>query len=140
MNTLCRIALALSCVCLMSAETTKAPVAAAHQRPATPVAKASAKPVLNDAAIEQQIRARFAKSKISADKFQLKVQGGVAYIDGKTEVMQHKGVATRMAKSGGAIQVVNKVQISEAARQKAVANLDKGRRREQIKRSEVAHR
>lgn len=139
MNTFCRIALTLSCTWLWAAEP-KTPVPVGHQRPAVPSAKNASRPQQSDAVIEQQIRARFAKSKISADKFQVKVQGGVAYIDGKTDVMQHKGVATRMAKSGGAMQVVNKVQISDAARNKAIANLDKGRRREQIKRSEVAHR
>src|SRR6185369_3526058 len=95
---------------------------------------AAAKPQLSDAAIEQNIRARFAKSKIAADKFQVKVQGGVATIEGKTDVIQHKGSATRMAKTGGAIQVVNKIQISENARQRAAANLEKGRKKAEIKR------
>src|SRR5437016_207794 len=87
--------------------------------------KAAVKPraQLSDLAIEQNIRARFAKSKIAPEKFQVKVQGGVATIEGKTDVIQHKGAATRMAKTGGAIQVINKVQISENARQKAAANL-----------------
>jgi osmotically-inducible protein OsmY len=107
-----------------AAEVPKAPV---KPRPA------AAKPQLSDAAIEQNIRARFAKSKCASEKFQVKVQGGVATIEGKTDVIQHKGSATRMAKTGGAIQVINKVQISENARQKAAANLDKGRKKAEVK-------
>ena len=76
-----------------------------------------------DALIEAAIRAKFAKSKINADKFQVHVQGGVATIEGKTDVIQHKGVATRMAKTAGAVAVNNHVQISDAAKQKAAANL-----------------
>jgi hypothetical protein len=82
----------------------------------------------NDAAIERAIRARFARSKIAADKFEVRVQGGVATITGRTDVVQRKGVATRLAKLGGARRVDNQVQISEAARQRAAANLEKHRR------------
>lgn len=88
--------------------------------------KAASKPVQSDAALEQSIKARFAKSKISADRFTVHVQGGIAVIEGKTDVIQHKGTATRIAHSCGA-QVVNKIQISEAAREKAAANLAKHR-------------
>lgn len=88
---------------------------------------------LSDSTIEQNIRARFAKSKIAPEKFQVKVQGGVATIEGKTDVIQHKGSATRMAKTGGAVRVINKVQISENARQKAATNLEKGRKRAEVK-------
>lgn len=90
-----------------------------------------------DALIEADIRARFAKSKISTDKFQVRVQGGVATIEGKTEVLQHKGVATRLAKSAGALAVNNHVQPSEAAKEKAGKNLATGRRRAQIKRGDA---
>jgi len=83
------------------------------------------------------IRAKFAKSKINADKFTVHVQGGVATIEGKTDVIQHKGSATRMARTGGALAVNNHIQISDAARQKAAGNLEKGRRRAQIKRGDV---
>ncbi len=95
----------------------------------------AAKP--NDATIEAAIRAKFAKSKINEDKFQVRVQGGVAVIEGRTDVIQHKGVATRLAKSGGAVAVNNHIQISEAAHQKAAKNLATGRRRAQIKRGET---
>ncbi len=102
-----------------------------------PKRQAAVAPKQSDAAIEAAIRARFAKSKINEDKFQVRVQGGVATLDGRTDVIQHKGVATRLAKTGGAAAVNNHIQISEAARQKASANLAKGRRRAQIKRGEA---
>jgi hypothetical protein len=103
--------------------------------PKKAAAAAPRRPVLSDAAIEAAIRARFAKSKINADQFQVRVQGGVATIEGRTDVVQRKGVATRLAKAGGATAVNNHIQISEAARQKAAANLAKGRRRAQVKRA-----
>lgn len=108
---------------------------AAHSR-----GKAGVQPALSDAELEKAIRARFAKSKISTDKFEAHVQGGVATLEGRTDVVQHKGTATRLAKSAGAKQVVNRIQVSQAAKDKAAANLAKGRRRAQIKRSEVTAR
>jgi BON domain len=112
------------------AQTRSAPVPPAHQRIAAPVH-------LTDAQIESAIRAKLAKSKIGADKFQFHVQGGVATIEGRTDVIQHKGAATRMAKTAGAVAVVNHIQISDAAKQRAQANLAKGRRRAQIKRGDA---
>jgi hypothetical protein len=102
--------------------------------------KAAAKPVQSDAALEQTIKARFAKSKISADHFTVHVQGGVATVEGKTDVIQHKGTATRIVHACGA-QIVNKIQISEAAREKAAANLAKHRGGDgKLKKSAVALR
>jgi BON domain len=89
-----------------------------------------------DLQIEAEIRARLAKSKIGQDGFTVRVQGGVAYWDGATNVIQHKGAATRMAKSAGAQKVVNNIKIGDDAKQKAAGNLEQGRRRAQIKRSE----
>jgi hypothetical protein len=115
-------------------QTKPAPV---HQRDAPPPAKAAARPAMKpDAVIEAVIRAKFAKSKINADKFQVRVQGGVATIEGKTNVIQHKGTATRLAKTGGAIAVNNHIQLSDAAKQKAADNLEKGRRRVQVTRGD----
>ena len=94
----------------------------------------------SDAQIEKDIRERFAASKIAADKFEVHVQGGRATITGNTDVLQHKGTATRMARSAGATDVVNKIEPSEAAREKAAANLTKGHRRAQVKRSETEAR
>src|ERR1035437_7389005 len=85
--------------------------------PKSPAKKAAAAPAKPDAEIERGIRAKFAKSKINQDKFQVHVQGGVATIEGKTEIIQHKGVATRLARGAGALAVNNHVQSSEAARQ-----------------------
>ena len=87
--------------------------AAGRQRAAK--RRRSAAPKLSDAQLEAPIRAKFAKSKINADKFTVRVQGGVATIDGKTDVVQHKGAATRMCKTAGAVAVDNRVQVSEAA-------------------------
>lgn len=130
----------LAAVCLLNGpvlagapQSPKTPQAV-HQRAAAPAQ--SSKPRPSDAQIEANVRARFAKSKISADKFTVHVQGGIATIEGHTDVVQHKGVATRMAKSGGALAVNNHVQISDAARQKAADNLEKGRRRAQVKRGD----
>jgi BON domain len=106
----------------------------AHQRTTD-----AAQPVkrLTDVEIEKAIKVKLAKSKIGADKFQFHVQGGVATIEGRTDVIQHKGAATRMAKTAGAVAVVNHIQISEAAKQRAEANLAQGRRRAQIKRGDA---
>lgn len=112
-----------------------APPPPAHQRTAPGALPAANR--LTDAQIEAAIRLKLAKSKIAADKFQFHVQGGVATIEGRTDVIQHKGAATRMAKTAGALAVVNHIQISDAAKQRAEANLAKGRRRVQIKRGDA---
>ena len=91
----------------------------------------AATPGLSDAQIERDIKARLARSpKLSLDKFTVKVQGGIATFEGKTNVIQHKGVATRMAKTAGARAVVNNIQISDAARKAAAERLAAGRARE----------
>jgi len=124
---------------LMAAAVAAAPgnTVPARPAPAKPAAKPSAPARKSDAEIEKDLRARLAQSKISQDNFQVHVQGGVATIEGKTDVVQHKGVATRMAKSAGAVAVANKIQISDAARQKAAENLETGRRRAQVKRGDA---
>ena len=115
---------------LPPARLTTAPAAATRPRQAA----------MSDAEMEKAIRARFAASKISTHHFQVHVQGGVATIEGQSDVLQHKGVATRLAKSAGAVKVVNRVAVSQAAKDKASKNLASGRRRAQIKRSETAKR
>ncbi len=99
--------------------------------------KVAAQTAKSDAEIESEIRAKLAKSKIATDKFQVRVQGGVATLEGRTDVIQHKGVATRLAKNAGAVAVNNRIQISDAAREKAAHNLASGRRRAQVKRGEA---
>ena len=91
---------------------------------------------LQDRETEAFIRAKLAKSKIGKDGFTVRVQGGVAYWDGSTNVVQHKGAATRMAKTAGAKKVVNNIKVSDAAKETAAANLEQGRRRAQVKRGE----
>ena len=87
---------------MLTAAQSKAPAAAAHQP--SPKAKApAAKGATSqqDKAIEAAIRTKLAKSRIRKDGFTVRVQGGVAYWDGTTNVIQHKGSATRMAKTAG---------------------------------------
>src|ERR1035441_4404623 len=118
---------------LASGQTRPAPP---HQREAAPkpAPQQAARPATSDARLEAAIRAKFAKSKIDADKFQVHVQGGVATIEGRTDITQHKGVATRLAKTGGALAVNNHVQVSDAAKERPAANLERGGRRAQIRR------
>jgi BON domain len=106
------------------------------KRAPTKVAAKKGAPARSDTEIEKDIRNRFAQSKIGVEKFQVRVQGGVASIEGKTNTIQHKGVATRLARLGGAVAVSNHIEISEAAKQKAAQNLETGRRRAQIKRGD----
>ncbi|HEY6390142.1 MAG TPA: BON domain-containing protein [Bryobacteraceae bacterium] len=69
----------------------------------------------SDAEIEATIKFKLAKSKIGKDGFQVHVKGGIATWTGNTNVIQHKGAATRMARTAGAIQVVNNIKISDTA-------------------------
>src|SRR5260370_10451439 len=87
-----------------------------HKRPATAsaVKRPTGQPKLSDAQLEAVIRAKFAKSKINADKFTVGVQGGGATIDGTTDAAQQKGTATRTGKTAGAAVVNNPVQTSAA--------------------------
>jgi osmotically-inducible protein OsmY len=87
--------------------------------------------------LEKAIRERFADSKIDEGKFEVHVQGGRATLTGNTNVLQHKGVATRLARAQGATKVINNIEPSEEARLKAAANLTKGRRRAQVKRGDA---
>lgn len=124
-------------VCVVMALAIGGPLAndeKAAARPKQPAAQGTS--AQQDKAIEAAIQTKLAKSKIGKDGFKVRVQGGVATWEGSTEVMQHKGAATRMAKTAGARIVVNNIKIGDAAKQSAVDNLDQGRRRVQIKRSD----
>jgi osmotically-inducible protein OsmY len=83
----------------------------------------------NDAVVEAAIRAKFTKSKINEEHFKVTVRSGVALLEGKTSIPQRKGVATRLAKTGGAREVVNKIEVSEAARKQMTDRLQKARDR-----------
>lgn len=124
----------------VAAQTTPRPTppAPAHSQPAPArPAVRRAQPQKSDAQIEAAIKAKLAKSpKLSQEHLQVHVQGGVATFEGKTDVVQHKGTATRMAKSAGAVAVNNHIQVSEAAKEKAAGNLETGRRRAQLKRGD----
>ena len=89
-----------------------------------------------DKEIEAAIKVKLDRSKIGKDGFKVRVQGGVATWEGATDVLQHKGAATRMAKSAGAKAVVNHIRVTDAAKQKAEDNLEQGRRRAQVKRGD----
>ena len=129
----------MAAACLAAANLAAAPQASGtHQRASsTPAVKAPAKPKLSDAQLEAAIRAKFAKSKVNEDKFTVRVQGGIATVDGKTNVVQRKGAATRMCKTAGALAVNNRVQVSDEAKKKAAGNLEEGRRRAQVKRGDA---
>jgi len=114
-------------------QTNKTP---ASKAPSSKAAASQGTSSQEDKAIESAIRVKLAKSKIGQDGFTVRVQGGVAYWEGATGVVQHKGAATRMAKSSGARRVVNNIKISDEAKEKAAGNLEQGRRRAQVKRSD----
>ena len=80
---------------------------------------------VSDSQIQQTIQTKLAKSKIGKDGFRFHVSHGVVTWEGNTNVVQHKGAATRMAKAAGASQVVNNIQVSAAARAKAAKSLKK---------------
>lgn len=82
---------------------------------AGPLTKSHSQAKYSDAEIEATIKAKLAKSKIGQEGFQVHVKDGVATWTGTTSVMQHKGAATRMAKTAGAIHVTNNIKISDRA-------------------------
>jgi hypothetical protein len=82
----------------------------------------------SDSAIEADIRARLARSKIAVNGFEVRVRNGTAVWTGRTNVVQHKGAATRMAKSAGAKSVDNRIEISAVAKAKAAATMRKHQR------------
>ena len=79
-------------------------------------------PRRSDVEIEAAIKTKLAKSKIGKDGFQIRVRNGIATWQGTTTVPQHKGAATRMARTAGAIQVVNNIKISGDAKQKTAGS------------------
>ncbi len=82
---------------------------------AGPLSMSHSQGKFSDAEVEATIKAKLAKSKIGKEGFQVHVKDGVATWTGSTTVMQHKGAATRMAKTAGAIHVVNNIKISGPA-------------------------
>ena len=84
------------------------PAAASAPPKTAPVANRT----VNDAQLEATIRGKLAKSKIGKDGFRFHVQRGVVTWEGTTAVGQHKGAATRMARTSGALQVVNNIKVT----------------------------
>jgi hypothetical protein len=94
--------------------------------PGAPSTSTTAKPAagtVSDAQLEATIRAKLAKSKVGKDGFKFHVQHGVVTWEGQTSVPQHKGAATRMARTAGALQVVNNIQVSDEAKAKSLSQL-----------------
>lgn len=97
----------------------------------TPDPKPAAAPSpVADEMLQAKIQEKFSKAKAGGGKFQVKVRNGTAYLAGHAEVPQHKGAATRMAKSAGAKRVVNNIIVSNAAKQKAGRDSEQSRPRE----------
>lgn len=96
---------------------------------AVTVLGAAVPPGRSDAEIASVFRAKLAKSKLVGDGIEIKVERGVATLRGKTEILQHKGTATRMAKSSGATEVRNQIVISDAAKKAAVERLASARQK-----------
>src|SRR6185312_16472795 len=67
------------------------------------------------------------KSKLAADHFSVSVSRGIVTIEGSTDVPQHKGVMTRMAKASGALAVRNNIRVSTAGKAKTTGALAKAR-------------
>jgi len=127
-------------VCLFAALLSLSAAATPTKKTAAAPKPHAAAPKISDAELERMIRGRFAESKISEDKFTVKVQNSIATLSGHTNVIQHKGVATRLSKSSGALAVVNNIEISQAAKDKAAKNLEAGRRRAQVRHSDPVAR
>ncbi|MBZ5610841.1 MAG: BON domain-containing protein [Acidobacteriia bacterium] len=87
----------------------------------------------SDAEVEATIKAKLAKSKIGKEGFQIHVKDGTATWTGATSVMQHKGAATRMAKTAGATKVVNNIKVSEQQPGKATGAIPLAPRRVEVK-------
>lgn len=88
---------------------------------------------VSDVELESKLHAKLAKSKIGKDGFTVHVKSGVVTWEGKTDVIQHKGAATRMARTAGALEVVNNIKISDEGRQRASGNFSGGPKRAQVK-------
>ncbi len=91
----------------------------------TKLSHAGAQVAVSDAQIDATLRTKLSKSKVGGDGFKFRVQKGVVYWEGHTNVAQHKGAATRMARTAGALQVVNNIQVSAEGKAKASAGLHK---------------
>jgi hypothetical protein len=85
--------------------------------PATKTVAGQVHAAVSDVQLESAIRAKLSKSKIGKDGFRFKVQRGVVTWEGATAIGQHKGAATRMARTSGALQVINNIRVSGAGKE-----------------------
>src|SRR5439155_12699643 len=81
------------------------PASTTAKKPASVSKASSGHTASNDAEVEKAIRAKLASSKISKNKFEVHVQGGVASLKGMTDVLQYKGTDRLLAMSGVASEV-----------------------------------
>jgi osmotically-inducible protein OsmY len=104
--------LALFLLPLMMLVTTPASAATA------PTKTASAEPrvAVSDSQLEATIKTKLNKSKIGKDGLHFRVQKGVVTWEGTTNIAQHKGAATRMARTSGAAQVINNIKVLNAGK------------------------
>jgi hypothetical protein len=104
---------------LLSFLATAAASPAPAPAPNSPAKTASSqpRPPVTDAQLESTIRTKLAKSKIGKDGFHFHVQRGVVTWEGNTLIGQHKGAATRMARTSGAVQVINNIRVSNTGKE-----------------------
>jgi hypothetical protein len=106
--------LALFLFPLLSLTAILAPLAAGASPTKT---TAAAQPrAVSDEQLEATIKTKLGKSKIGKDGFHFKVQRGIVTWEGNTNIGQHKGAATRMARTSGAVEVINNIKVSNAAK------------------------
>jgi hypothetical protein len=72
---------------------------------------------VSDAQLDATIRTKLSKSKIGKDGFHFHVQRGIVTWEGNTPIGQHKGAATRMARTSGAVQVINNIRVSNTGKE-----------------------
>lgn len=101
----------------------------------TPSEDATARQSLQDAALKTTIEKRFADSAIAVNHFEVEVRDGAAILRGRTDVVQHKGVATRLARLAGAENVDNRIEVTDRARAKASRSARSTPRRVHVQRS-----
>ena len=106
---MCKI-LALLLLPLLPLTAVVTPISAATS-PTTKAAATPSRGSVSDEQLEATIKTTLSKSKIGKDGFHFKVQRGVVTWEGTTNIGQHKGAATRMARSSGAAQVINNIKV-----------------------------
>lgn len=73
----------------------------------------------SDALISAKIKTKLSRSKLKGDGLQFKVNQGTVEWEGVVTIPQHKGAATRMARTSGASNVVNRIVVKAGTKAKA---------------------